>query len=158
MTTQQTITTTLPARSIEHARTLLEERFDTGIVIQLRDSALAEWAAKRALAWGRIVADDPDHGLSAWAIEITEVIRPSDRVLTEDKITAQHALDMRSTGSVSGEVTAEWPWGGQCTGLLADGTPVDRLSFPRDVLAVLAGRKTAAEVVATWRDHVRKVL
>jgi hypothetical protein len=75
-------------------------------------------------------------------------------VLTEDKVTAREALAMSSVGSASGNCTRERPWGGQCTALLRDGTPVDRDAFKRDVLLVLAGDKSAGQVVAEWQGVV----
>lgn len=78
--------------------------------------------------------------------------------LTPEKLTAAWAVTMKPVGNASGKCTAALPWGGQCTSLLSDGTPVHGMTFRRDVLEVLAGKTTADEVIAEWNARVESVV
>ena len=62
-----------------------------------------------------------------------------------------------SVRGLSGMVTIEHPWGQTCTAFLESGAPVDRASFVREVLRVLAQESDGAEYVAKWRAHIGKL-
>lgn len=155
---QDTITTTFTSPDLEAARARLERELDTGIVFDKTNPNCVHWAARKALAWGKLVPSDPGQEPHV-LVEVTQALTDVEfvtPVLTPDKVTAENAVDLKPVGSVSGTCTREHPWGGQCTGILPDGTPVPTMKFKADVLKVIAGRKTAEQVCDEWLAEVTR--
>lgn len=81
-------------------------------------------------------------------------------LLTADKFTAENVLNARKGkhGSVSGACTPDEPWGGQVTGYLVDGTPVDPHSFTTSFLKSLTGDLEAIpDYIKEWNERIDHV-
>lgn len=77
-------------------------------------------------------------------------------LLTPEKFTAQNVLSARtSSRNMSGTCTPNEPWGGQCTGYLVDGTPVEPHSFTTAFLESLAGNTEAIpDYIKEWNIRI----